>query len=192
MNWLQTSLLGVTSYGWTVFCLYWIYASVKTKDAVKKESGASRFIYIVLLLIAFGLVYWKRLSFGLLSKNVMPDSNTLAYTGLIISLAGIAFAIVARVWLGENWSGTVTIKKDHELIQRGPYKFIRHPIYTGVFFGLFGAVMIQNQIQGTVAIVLLFIALNIKIAREEKFLSEIFPQYEAYKSCTKKLIPFVY
>lgn len=78
------------------------------------------------------------------------------------------------------------------MIQAGPYKLVRHPIYTGVFFGLFGAAMIQQEIKDLIAIVILFIALNIKIAIEEKLLSETFWQYTNYRKKTKKIIPFIY
>ena len=53
------------------------------------------------------------------------------WLGLVMLAAGLAFAVSARRYLGRNWSGTVTVKQDHELIRSGPYRFVRHPIYTG-------------------------------------------------------------
>jgi protein-S-isoprenylcysteine O-methyltransferase Ste14 len=56
----------------------------------------------------------------------------MQWAGVVVCAAGAGVAIRARRILGRNWSGFVMIKQDHELIQRGPYRFVRHPIYTGI------------------------------------------------------------
>jgi protein-S-isoprenylcysteine O-methyltransferase Ste14 len=94
--------------------------------------------------------------------------------------------------LGNNWSGIVTIKKDHELIKDGSYAITRHPIYTGLLFGLMGAVIVLGEVRGLIAIIILFIAIQIKISTEEKFLKNAFSEYDDYCHHTKKLIPFIY
>lgn len=192
MTHIEALSLDITTYAWTVFCAYWLYASIKAKRAVKKESRLSRLSYLLLLFAAFGLVYWKGMPINALNTSFFDPNDIRAYTGMGISAFGIAFAIAARAWLGSNWSGSVTIKQDHELIQNGPYRYTRHPIYTGVFFGLLGAALIQSGIKDLIGVILLFIAFNIKITIEEKFLSGVFPRYGDYKRTTRKIIPFVY
>jgi len=189
---IQTELLNVTVYGWIAMLVYWLWAGLKTKRTLKRQSSLSRVIYLVLMLGAFVIVYRKVVPSGLLTKKWLPASDAVLVGGLIICFAGIALAIVARAWLGSNWSGTVTIKKDHELITSGPYRISRHPIYTGMFFGLLGASLIQGELKCLFALVLLFVAFEMKMSTEEKFLQEIFPAYRQYRQRTKKLLPFIF
>ena len=60
--------------------------------------------------------------------------------------AGIAFAVWARHYLGRNWSGTVTVKQDHELIRSGPYRLVRHPIYTGLLLAILGTAVALRRV----------------------------------------------
>src|SRR3974390_314183 len=55
--------------------------------------------------------------------------------------------------LGENWNGTVTLKEGHELIRSGPYRFIRHPIYTGMLIAFAGTVLALGELSGLLAFV---------------------------------------
>jgi protein-S-isoprenylcysteine O-methyltransferase Ste14 len=146
----------------------------------------------LLILTAFGLVYSKYFAFAYLTQRFYSQNTYIGYIGLGVNILSIGFAIIARNWLGKNWSGTVTIKRDHELLQSGPYSITRHPIYTGIFFGLAGAVLVQGEIRGLMALLLLFIAMQMKMTMEEKFLREVFPEYRQYAIKTKKLIPLIY
>jgi protein-S-isoprenylcysteine O-methyltransferase Ste14 len=186
------SFLELTSYGWVIMFLYWLYAALQTKTTVRREAGARRIIYLILVISAFALVYSRYFNKGFLSAKIFNPVVYTEYAGLILCIASIVFAIVARWWLGKNWSGTVTVKKDHELIQTGPYRITRHPIYTGIFMGLTGAALIQAEIKDIIALVLLFTGLHIKMIKEEKFMAETFPAYKEYAEKTKRLIPFIY
>jgi protein-S-isoprenylcysteine O-methyltransferase len=186
------NLLQLTYYGWLILMFYWIIAGMHTKITVRKETGFSRIVYLLLVIIAFALVYLSRLRIGLLEDRFMSANVYVESAGVIISLLGIGFAIAARWKLGENWSGRVTVKKDHTLVQTGPYALTRHPIYTGIFFGLVGAVIVQGEMRGLIALVFLFTALHMKIVQEEKFMKQLFPSYKDYANKTRKLIPLLY
>jgi protein-S-isoprenylcysteine O-methyltransferase Ste14 len=126
-------------------------------------------------------------------KQIFPSSFTLGATGLILTAAGIFFAIWARLMLGTNWSGRITLKEDHELITTGPYAVTRNPIYTGVLLAVTGKAFIKGDMQYIIMLVILFIALLIKIHYEEKLLSSHFGNaYSEYLRNTKKLIPFIF
>ena len=113
--------------------------------------------------------------------------------GAVISALGVAFAIWARKTLGDNWSANVTLKKEHELIQSGPYKIVRHPIYTGFELCFLGAAITIGQAKGFVALLIIFIAHNLKIAMEEKLMHQQFGErYVLYSKRVKKLVPFIY
>ncbi|MFI5156865.1 MAG: methyltransferase family protein, partial [Chitinophagales bacterium] len=132
MNFRNLVPLNITSYGWMIFVAYWIFAGLKTKRTIKRENAMARIVYLILMILAFELIYARIFARGFLARRWIPESKTIDITGIIINLSGIAFAITARSWLGTNWSGAVTVKKDHELIRTGPYAITRHPIYTGM------------------------------------------------------------
>jgi len=94
--------------------------------------------------------------------------------------------------LGRNWSGTVTLKEDHELIVRGPYRPVRHPIYTGLLAMVIATVIQQGHIGGMIGLILIFVSLWIKSSYEEEVMRKQFPdQYVAYRERVKRIIPFV-
>jgi len=108
-------------------------------------------------------------------------------------MAGVAFAIWARLILGRNWSGMVTVKQDHELIRRGPYALVRHPIYTGIAFAGIGTAIFYGEISGLIVIVAMLSVLLHKMKVEERFMTEQFGSaYTDYQEKTKAFLPLVW
>jgi protein-S-isoprenylcysteine O-methyltransferase Ste14 len=115
------------------------------------------------------------------------------WTGLLITFFSLCFTIWARINLGKNWSGRVTLKEDHELITKGAYAITRNPIYTGILFAFLGDAIRLGVWRGFAGMLILFIALLIKIRREEALLSGHFgEEYANYKKRVKALIPFLW
>jgi protein-S-isoprenylcysteine O-methyltransferase Ste14 len=192
MKSIHPDFLELSYIAWLILMLYWLFASMKTKMTIRKETSSSRIIHVLMLMLAFALIYNDRLAIGFLRVEFIPKSSTASWLGLFINVTGIAFAILARSWLGTNWSAVVTIKKNHQLIQNGPYALTRHPIYTGFLFGLIGSAIILGEWRGIIGLILFVIAIQRKMAVEEKFMDSVFKEYKKYKSGTKKLIPFIY
>jgi protein-S-isoprenylcysteine O-methyltransferase Ste14 len=71
----------------------------------------------------------------------VPETAAVRATGLALTIAGCLFAIWARMTLGGNWSGRVSLMAGHELITSSPYALVRHPIYTGIVTGLAGTTL---------------------------------------------------
>jgi len=114
----------------------------------------------------------------------------LEVLGAAIMLAGIGLTLWARVHLGANWSGTVTVKVNHGLIRTGPYARVRHPIYTGILLAAVGTALLQRQISGLLGVALVFAGFWVKLKREEQFMTETFgAQYESYSRHTGALLP---
>jgi protein-S-isoprenylcysteine O-methyltransferase Ste14 len=99
-----------------------------------------------------------------------------SWLGLIMLAVGIAIAVWARNYLGRNWSGTVTVKQDHELIRTGPYRLVRHPIYSGLLLAILGTAVAFGEWRGLPAFGLLAGSLLLKLRMEERFMSESFPK----------------
>ena len=185
-------VLNIISGCWLVFVVIWVTAAVSTKRTVYRESRTQRLRYWVLLVIAcFLQLYGRRLPFPL-NIRVLPQVALNAWAAAVLCVIGLAFAIWARVTLGRNWSGAVTLKEEHELVERGPYRFVRHPIYTGLIAMFLGTVIVLGHVAGIAGLVLVFVSFWIKLRDEERIMLKQFPdQYAAYQLRAKRIIPFV-
>ena len=104
--------------------------------------------------------------------------------------AGLGFAIAARIQLAGNWSATVTLKQDHELVRHGPYRWVRHPIYTGLLVAILGCAVAEGEWRGPVALALFTIAFVIKSGIEERYLTDQFGDaYARYRREVPALLP---
>jgi protein-S-isoprenylcysteine O-methyltransferase len=128
-----------------------------------------------------------------LSLVVVPHSTAMNVAGLVLTASGLALAIWARVTLGRNWSGTVTFKENHELVQSGPYALVRHPIYTALLLMYLGTALAIGAVGGLIGLPILFLSFWIKFRQEEAVMTAHFGnQYVDYKKRVRAIIPFVF
>ncbi len=112
--------------------------------------------------------------------------------GLAVFVAGLALAVWARVYLGRNWGMPMSQKADPELVTTGPYRSVRHPIYTGIILAMIGTT-IAVSLYWLVAVILIGAYFIYSATVEERLMARTFPDtYPAYKQLTKMLIPFVF
>jgi protein-S-isoprenylcysteine O-methyltransferase Ste14 len=184
--------LDIISGCWLVFVAIWVIAAVSTKRTVYRETRTQRLRYWVLLVVAyFLLLYGRRLPYPL-NVGIIPHVAPTAWAAVVLCVIGLAFALWARVTLGRNWSGVVTLKEEHELVERGPYRFVRHPIYSGMLIMFFATALVQRHVAGFAGVLLMFASFWIKLGREEKLMLQQFPErYRAYQQRAKRIIPFV-
>ena len=178
---------------WILFSVIWLLAAAATKRSIYHESGARRLRYLIPLVLAFLLLTKRsRLPYPL-HVRVIPETGTVEWMAAILCLAGLAICVWARATLGRNWSGTITFKEGHELIERGPYRFVRHPIYTGLMAMFLATSVAFGHLGGLVAVILAFASFWIKWSEEEKLMRQHFPeQYRSYERRVKRIIPFVF
>lgn len=177
---------------WIVWAGYWFAAARNVKATARHESFASRMAHIGPLMIAALMLSVNSLPLPTLYARFMPGTVVGFWIGAVIVAAGLAFAIWARVHLGRNWSGTVTLKEEHELVRNGPYRWVRHPIYTGLLFAFLGSAVALGQWRGLLAVLIVFVALWRKLRMEERWLGEIFGDaYARYRREVPALVPFL-
>lgn len=177
---------------WLGWLAYWWVASYGVKAVVRREPVASRLLHIVPLTLAAILCTMQRAPSGMLAERFVPLAAWPFWLGALITICGLAFSVWARVYLGTNWSGTVTIKQDHELVTNGPYAIVRHPIYTGLLLGFLGTALALGDWRGILAFVLAAGALWRKLKFEESWMREQFGEaYRAYAGRVAALVPFI-
>jgi protein-S-isoprenylcysteine O-methyltransferase Ste14 len=174
------------------WAIYWLLSASKVKATTREESIASRAAHLVPMMVAVLLIVPLRLPLGFLNDRMFPGGPATHWIAAAVVAAGLAFTVWARVHLGKNWSGTVTVKSDHELIRSGPYRFVRHPIYSGALLAVAGASIARGEWRGLLAVLILFVALWRKLQLEERWMGEAFGEaYAKYRSEVSALIPFV-
>jgi protein-S-isoprenylcysteine O-methyltransferase Ste14 len=160
---------------WLVFALYWLVSALKRKVTKKRETIFQRLRYTVALLVGFWFLFSPDVQFyPWLDLRFLPATPLYGWLGVAITVAGAGVAFWARWHLGTNWSGVVTLKEGHELIRTGPYRTIRHPIYTGMLLALLGTALAVGEVRGLLAIALAWFSFYLKARREESFLAEEF------------------
>jgi protein-S-isoprenylcysteine O-methyltransferase len=180
-------------YTWLAVGIVWAVSALRLKPVAKAQSGVSRLAEIVPLVLAALLLFGSRsLPYGL-DLQVLPGNSGIQWTGLLLTFAGAILAIFARLFLGSNWSGRVTIKQGHELIRQGPYAIVRHPIYSGLLLSVMGSAIAFGQLRHLLAIPLTMLGWWIKIRQEEQLLGQEFgEQYAAYRREVRgAIIPYI-
>ena len=177
---------------WLTWLGYWLAAARNVKVTARSESHVSRLLHLVPLAIAAALLMPPRTAIPVLGERFLPLGRWPFWLGAALTLAGLLLAVWARAHLGANWSGTVTIKQNHELITSGPYRFVRHPIYSGLLLAFVGTALARAEWRGVLAVVLVVWALWRKLRTEEQRMREHFgPAYDEYARRTPALIPFI-
>jgi len=179
---------------WLIFIVVWVIASASAKRTVSRPGN--QVLYRVFWLAGFGSLYLsrpRRRSIPLLSRPVAHVGGGVAGLGLVIVLGGLALAFWARATLGGNWSGTITLKENHTLVQSGPYGIVRHPIYTAILAMFLGSAITYGTRGAFLAFPVCAVGFILKARQEEALMQQTFPDaYPDYRTRTKMLVPGIY
>jgi protein-S-isoprenylcysteine O-methyltransferase Ste14 len=176
---------------WLAWVGYWWLAARGAKPSERRESMTSRLLHVVPLLLAFWLLWTHRAPGALLNARLYAWAPWQFWAAAVVTALGLSFTVWARVHLGRNWSGIVTLKEGHELVTTGPYAWARHPIYTGLLVAIVGSAAARGDWRGVLAVALAWAALWRKLRLEERWMLELFgDRYRAYALRVPALIPF--
>ena len=172
---------------WLAWLGYWMAAAAGAKRDSRRETPGSRFAHLLPLGLAILLISVPP-HFG----RFLPRMWAFYWLGVALLAAGLGFACWARVHIGRNWSGVVTVKQDHELVRSGPYRIVRHPIYSGLLLAFLGTAVARGDWQALLAVPLVLVAFWRKIRLEEQWMEEQFPRdYPGYRATVAALVPFL-
>lgn len=177
----------VIAAGWAAFWIYWLIAAIGVKRGAASWGPE---IWIRLVIIAVVIALTRVHAFR---DHRQLNTEPWRYAvGLALFVAGLGFAIWARGHIGRNWGHPMSRKEDPELVTSGPYRFVRHPIYSGVILAGIGTAVALSWLW-LIAVALAASYFVYSATVEERYMSERFPDaYPAYRSASKMLVPFVF
>lgn len=175
-----------------IFSILFIFIAVIELSLLRKTNTRTKNkkdFFIILAGIIFPIILMISLSF----TNLGNISTNFSYLGIIFLVGGFILRQVSIKILGKFFVPTIEKQKAQEVIKKGPYKYIRHPSYTGLLLELSGlALSLSNWISLLSVFIIFLPAISYRIKNEEKFLSKNLKGYSEYMKKTKKLVPFVY
>jgi len=167
---------------WIAFGVYWLVAAFMAKPG--SRGGLARRPSLLVLIVVVLVRVFK-------PDTLAIHSPALRVLGVVVTLCGLGLAVWARIYLGRNWGMPMTEKDEPELVTSGPYRFVRHPIYSGLLLGLLGTALAIN-IYWLIALVVMGAYFIYSATVEERLMTRSFPTaYPSYRARTKMLIPFV-
>jgi protein-S-isoprenylcysteine O-methyltransferase Ste14 len=177
---------------WVGVLVLWFLSSMSVKRSLQASSRGGANAMNAIVWVGWWVMMYPRWS-GVLGWRFAPPHPAVQIPGLLIVILGFGLAVWARFYLGRNWSAVIELRNDHELMRGGPYAIVRHPIYSGFMIATLGTAVVNGQVAGLIALVLVICAWGYKAALEERFLLRHFgPAYQQYQREVKRLVPFMW
>ena len=175
---------------WAGFALVWNIAGRWTATPAVETLAARRERRYELVL-AGGLILIVLAPVNAAARRLWTSPPGLDWLMLVVVTAGLACCWWARLHLGRLWSAEVTRKTGHRIVETGPYRLVRHPIYTGFIVCYMGLAMLSATTFGFAGLVLASMGLWLKAREEERFLAQAVDshEYAEYRKRTPMLMP---
>jgi protein-S-isoprenylcysteine O-methyltransferase Ste14 len=178
---------------WLAWLIYWLLAARDVKPVRQHETLSSRLTYMVPLFLGGITMSLSRAPAPWLNARFLPRGLVVSGIGLAVLVAGLLVTVWARRHLGRNWSGTITVKEEHSLVRGGPYRYVRHPIYSGLILALIGTVIGIGDWRALIGAALIAVSFAIKLSFEERMLAPVFgEQLVRYRAEVPALFPHIF
>ena len=175
---------------WFAWIVSWTVGALWASKPAKRPPEKDERFYWVLTAAGAVLMFLNFRSGGVQMVWTSPD--WVEWLLVAVAALGLAFTWWARVHLGTLWSGRVTRKADHHIVDTGPYGIVRHPIYTGILVAIYATVLLRPGVLGIAGAALLTASFVVKLRLEERFLMQELgaEAYEGYRRRVPMLVPF--
>jgi protein-S-isoprenylcysteine O-methyltransferase Ste14 len=178
---------------WIVWLVVWTTAAFFVKRTRRREPFGPMLLERVPVVAGTLVLIGSHRLAPALTQRFIVETPGIAFAALVMVVAGMTFAYWARAHLGRNWSGQVMVKENHTLITSGPYRWVRHPIYSGMTMALVGTALASGAPYGFLGLALILFGFLVRVGQEEALMRETFPaDYPEYSRRTARLIPGVY
>ena len=177
---------------WLTWIAYWWYSARDVKPTAVPEPVNIKLQHRVPMVLGALCFAAPGLMPKALNLRFLPEGPILPAIGTLLLALGLGFSVWARRHLGRNWSQQVVVKEDHTLVRTGPYRYVRHPIYTGVLLGMLGMAIAIGRWRVLPGFAFMLMSFAIKSRYEERRMRETFAEYADYQRRTAALVPFVY
>jgi protein-S-isoprenylcysteine O-methyltransferase Ste14 len=181
---------------WFAWVVSWMLAALWRKRTIAKPAGRDTAAYLIPTVIG-GLLFGYGARMRYLDRAtdawlLWGTPEALCWVAVALVAAGFAFTWWARVTLGDLWSSAVTRKEGHVLVERGPYRLVRHPIYTGLILAMLATVAEVGTFASLLGAGLMIFGFWLKARLEERFLGPTLGEavYDGYRRRTPMLVPF--
>jgi protein-S-isoprenylcysteine O-methyltransferase Ste14 len=177
-SWASDAVL----FAWVVAAMYVLGSALFTNRIKRREPIPNRLLDTALLWGGYFLMFSQAPFLGPLQLHFLPAREPLQIAGVVLAYVGLPLTIWSRARLGRYWSGVVALKHDHRLIQSGPYRMVRRPLYTGLILGAFGWCLCITTWSSLLGAFSLMTCFERRAHKEDALLaSEFGAEFEAYR-----------
>lgn len=185
------SIAAIIAALWIGFIVCWIALAVWSSKSEKRAGMKSELPYRIVLIL--GAIIFLIPAHGYRGPlRLWLVTRTEAWICVALIVLGFAFSAWARLYLGSLWSGSITKKPGHRIVDTGPYGIVRHPIYTGILVAVFATAAAKGTVPGLIGALIITTGIWMKARLEERWLCQELgaDAYDAYRRKVSMLIPF--
>src|SRR5262245_38667337 len=176
-------------YGaWFIFVVCWNVLDRRAAKTVATPDAGRQRLYLLVITVGMVMIWVAPVT---MRGGTLWVNPTVSWAMLSVIATGMAWNVWARRHLGSLWSDTVTRKEGHRIVDTGPYRFVRHPMYSGFIVCDIGLAGLSATPMGLAAVAVITLGLWLKARVEEEFLAEELgvEAYAGYKARTPMLVP---
>jgi protein-S-isoprenylcysteine O-methyltransferase Ste14 len=189
-GWPPLWALAAIQFAWVVTAVYFMASALLTNRIKRREPIGGRLLDLFLLFGGYFLMFSQVPLPGAPNQHFIAPREMLQIAGVALTYLGLLLTIWSRARLGRYWSGVVALKHNHRLIQSGPYRVVRHPLYSGILLAAVGMSLCVTTWSSLLAIVFLTTCFERRAHQEDALLAAEFGlEFEAYRQRTGRLAP---